>query len=153
MVRLWNKLDMQELEPSSCWLWTGHKDPDGYGRIRAGGRGKYRVVLTHRLAYALAHGPFQHGLVVRHTCDTPACCNPSHLVLGTHLDNQADKVRRGRHLWGEQHNGARLTEAQVLEIRAGYVRGVTRQQDIAETYGITQTCVSRIITRRSWAHI
>lgn len=34
--------------------------------------------------------------IVRHTCDTPLCINPDHLVEGSPLDNVSDRVQRGR---------------------------------------------------------
>lgn len=48
---------------------------------------------------------------------------------------------------------ARLTEDQVRAIRAEYVPGKVRMRDLAEKYGVKQTTVSDIITRRTWKHI
>jgi len=51
---------------------------------------------------------------------------------------------------GERNGGAKITEADVIAIRA--IVGMT-QQRIAEQYGIDQTTVSLIRSRKKWAHV
>jgi len=79
--------------PGECWTWTGARLRKGYGRIRVGGR----VESAHRIAWVLANGALiPEGMVIRHTCDVPPCCRPSHLALGTDVDNTRDMIERGR---------------------------------------------------------
>ena len=78
-------------DPSGCWLWMGYK-VGGYGSIRVGGRNR----RVHRLVYELLVGPIPVGLLVCHHCDTPACCNPAHLFLGTQKANMQDASAKGR---------------------------------------------------------
>jgi hypothetical protein len=73
-----------------CWEWQGGKVGGGYGHCRIG----QKAVTTHRLAYQLWRGPIRRGWVVRHKCHNPPCCNPRHLLLGTHEDNTLDIVKR-----------------------------------------------------------
>lgn len=80
--------------PDGCADWTGAVDRDGYGQLTAYGK----AWRAHRYAWYLAHGPIPAGLIVRHTCDRPSCCQPSHLKLGTPADNRADRVSRQRDL-------------------------------------------------------
>lgn len=77
---------------TACILWTLAVDADGYGTVRRNGR-TYRA---HRLAYEQLVGPIPAGLVLRHTCDTPACVNVAHLIPGTVAENNADARERGR---------------------------------------------------------
>jgi hypothetical protein len=86
--RFWSRVD----KGAGCWEWTGGKS-DGYGQLCD----EYgRKVRAHRYSYTIHHGPIPSGRVVRHTCDNPGCVNPSHLLLGTQLDNAADRDVRGR---------------------------------------------------------
>lgn len=86
--RFWAKVHMTD----SCWLWTGRSTYDGYGLIHVNGR----RVRAHRLSWELANGPSDVNLQMCHSCDTPACVNPSHLRLGTAQDNADDRESRGR---------------------------------------------------------
>jgi hypothetical protein len=85
-------------EPDECWLWTADR-ASRYARLGVAGKMLYADII----AWALANGRWpEQGEVVRHACDTPKCVNPAHLSIGTHADNVADMVARGRH----RHNPA-----------------------------------------------
>lgn len=84
-----------------------------------------------------------------HTCDNPSCVNHEHLRLGTHAENHDDKKNKGRSNTGTRHGQHKLTNEQVLEIRALHMR----QRDIASVYGITQSVVSEIRAGKAWRHL
>lgn len=87
-LRFWVKVDTS----GDCWLWMSQRGDFGYGRFW---NGEYQE-QAHRWAYRTFVGPIPDGLWVLHHCDTPACVRPSHLFLGTHLDNMADMTAKGR---------------------------------------------------------
>ena len=87
-------LEERSIKPvSGCVEYTGHKNRQGYGRLRFGGS---KHQLVHRFAYETYLGPIPDGVLVCHHCDNPPCINPDHLVLGSHQDNVNDKIRKGR---------------------------------------------------------
>lgn len=98
MTRIYTRRTAQEVIDDStvrsgdCLLWTGATSRDGYGKAWYEGKG----VRAHRLAYFAAHGEWASGLTL-HTCDTPICCEPTHLYDGTAADNQRDRSERDRH--------------------------------------------------------
>lgn len=71
---------------NGCLVWTGARNGNGYGVVRIRGR----IVLTHRLAFALAHGICPGDRVVGHV---PAldhdrrCCEELHLEATTPFEN------------------------------------------------------------------
>jgi hypothetical protein len=89
LERVWFKIAPND---SGCWIWQGSAFPDGYGQFKVKGR-NWRV---HRWLYTVLKGDIADGLVVMHSCDTPLCVNIQHLSLGTHQENQADSVVKGR---------------------------------------------------------
>ena len=145
--RFWAKVDKSD----GCWLWRGATIWSGYGKLWVSGA----YVRAHRLSYELAHGPIPDGLCVCHRCDVRLCVNPSHLFLGTIVENLADMRAKGRQapvprLRGEAHGRSKLTSDQVSRARA--LAGTMRQADIAALLGVSQTHISRIVAGDSWGH-
>lgn len=135
---------------SGCTIWTKARNEHNYGTLRV----VKSTTLAHRYAWTLANGPIPEGACVLHRCDNPPCCNPDHLFLGTQLENIVDresKNRGGDHR-GVLHGKARLTEAQVLEIRALKASGI-RTFHIADRFGIDRTHCHAIIKRKIWRHL
>ena len=139
-----------KLSPCGCSIWTGARGTDGYGRLRFDGK----PMSAHRAVFSAFNGPIPHGLLVRHTCDTPLCVNPSHLILGTDADNAADRQARGRTRVGvgERQHLAKLTEAKVKAIRLDIADGV-KQKDIARRFGVTQGAISALARGITWKHV
>lgn len=135
--------------PSGCWEWNGCRSDRNYG-VLGYRRKQYRA---HRVSYEIHVGSIPDGQVVRHTCDNPPCVNPEHLELGTHADNQADKVRRRREARGSRAGRAKLSDDQVLEVRRMWDHGLADQSRLAGLFGVNQTAISAIVLRKSWTHL
>lgn len=130
---------------TGCWIWSMYKNPDGYGQITVDGRSR----SAHRVSYAVNRGPIPEGWLVCHRCDNPSCVNPDHLFVGTNADNLGDMARKGRHkpCKGEKHGRAKLTEADVIAIRAS--QGVSHSK-LAAKFGISKTQITRIRGGEYW---
>lgn len=134
-----------------CHLVVSHK-PNKDGYIQAKRQGK--TYLVHRLKYEEVNGRIPEGMVVRHKCDNTTCINPEHLEVGTHADNVKDKVQRGRQSKipnpGEKNGASKLTDIQVLEIRADEH---STNVALAKRYGVTHQMISKIRKGYFWTHI
>jgi predicted XRE-type DNA-binding protein len=143
--RFWSKVAFTANE-KRCWQWNGWLNKNSYGGIFIDGKNR----IASRIAWELTYGQIPNDLNVLHTCDNPSCCNPSHLFLGTILDNNRDKVNKGRQDRGEKHGRHKLTNSQVVEIRQLYSNGNIGQREIADKMNISVATVSRIVNRKLW---
>ena len=71
-----------------------HVDKDGY--LRCWDPARRRQVLLHRRVYEWANGPLADGLELHHSCETRACCNPSHLRPMTHREHMSWHAQQRR---------------------------------------------------------
>lgn len=142
---LWKRVQIGG--PDECWPWLGARRRKGYGHITVNRRG----FITHRLAYQLANGVDPGELCVLHKCDNPPCCNPAHLFLGTHGDNNRDCAAKRRNAHGERHRAAKLTVENVLAIRQRRAAG-EEGKTLAAEFGVTPALISAIHLRRIWRH-
>lgn len=164
VVAILSKIAILPDAPDECWLWKGAKNNNGYGIIQQQGR----LWIAHRTVYYLFYQRDPKDLLVCHKCDVRLCCNPKHLFLGTHDDNQKDMAQKGRaasgdknssrkhpHLLprGSQHRRSKLTEAQVTEIRDAYATGRIFQRELARQFGVSQGLIQLIISGKIWTHL
>lgn len=148
--RFWSKVHKTD----DCWLWTGPPNvQNGYGYFYVA----RHMHSAHRIAYCLAHGSIPDRLHVLHSCPrghNRLCVNPAHLYAGTNTDNIHDAQREGTayNLPGERHPRAKLTDNDIVSIRALLAQGVSARR-VASMYGIAHQTVSQIKHRRRWAHV
>ena len=137
---------------TSCEIFTGAKDRDGYGWQRGLGERK-----AHRVAYVKAYGPIPPGLCVCHKCDNPSCVNPEHLFLGTVAENNIDKKRKGRTSrtgnkqdnTGDKNPNVKLSRKDIEDIRS-FPKSYGGNKILSEKYGVSSTHIYRIRKGLSW---
>lgn len=146
--RFWEQVE----KTPTCWLWRGSLDDSGYGRVNWF-RQSFRC---HRFSYEMEHGPIPRGLVVMHICDIRPCVRPSHLTLGTIADTNNDRDAKGRSgiaLMGTANPKAKLTEAQVREIRSRWTGEYGQATALMREFGIKAPALYGIIRRTAWKHV
>lgn len=143
--RFWLGIDRSSGE---CWLWKHATRPTGwYGVINTTYEG---LQSTHRIAFFLANGYCPD--LVRHTCDTPQCCRPDHLIEGDRQSNVADMVERERQARGEKNCNARLTVEIVRWLRSERKQGRS-YYSIAKELGVHKDTVRDACVGRNWKHV
>lgn len=139
-AKIWSSCDTSAGH-DQCWPWTKLRDSGGYGLVHADGV----HYLAHRVAYVLATGADISGECIRHTCDNPPCCNPSHLLSGNHAENMNDMADRNRAY------GKILSDEMGIEILSRFRNGES-QSSIGRSFGVHRSTVYDVVHRRyKWA--
>jgi len=89
----------------------------------------------------------------RHLDGNAANNVPGNLAWGTHVENEADKVRHGTRygvtgVRGEKHHNASITEDTVREIYR--LRGTDTATKIASRFGVSRDVVGKIHLGKTW---
>ena len=138
-----------EEKENGCIEYTGYIDSDGYGKISIGPRDDRVKIGTHRWALQFALG----GVILKphifacHHCDNPKCVCPTHLYPGTHQENMADMVAKGRS--AVVKNNCKLTVDELKDVKYGkepYSYYVNK-------YDIAKSTVSDIRNGITWPEI
>jgi hypothetical protein len=112
-----------------------------------------RCMPAARAVWTIANGDPGDEFVL-HTCGqgVQGCINIRHLYLGDAAQNAADAIADGTLARGERGGSAKLTEREVLRIRAehGAGRGYGK---LAAQYSVSRSQIARIVKGESWAHL
>ena len=159
--RFWEKVDIQE-DNDACWEWTAVRKKKEYGEFYSKVRnGKH--TRAHQISWMLYNEQedIPDGMLVCHTCDNPSCCNPYHLFLGTIIDNNRDRDKKGRwnsrflygrehHQHGENHHSNKLSEDNVVEIRKLIDNGYS-QRKLGKMLNVSHSSIGEIARGESWS--
>jgi hypothetical protein len=143
------------VQANSGWRQTGIRyfSPAASGKSK-----KYKRVLlrnpdkqrlVHQLVLEAFAGPRPENCQVRHLDGDPSNNKLDNLAWGTKAENEADKIKHGTLLFGTANPSSKLTEADVLDIRASN----KRQVDLAGIYGVSQAVISAVRLRKIWKHV
>jgi hypothetical protein len=134
-------------EGDECLPWPYACNGMGYGVVVIAEVTCY----VHTVVCEIVYGPKpSQDYIASHKCGNGhlACANPRHLRWQTRTEDCEDRVIHGTVARGSGQWNSRLTEDQVLEIRA--LSGKLSQKEIAKQFDIDPTTVSDIIRRKSW---
>jgi len=104
---------------------------------------------AHRVSYGIFVGEIPEGLHVLHSCDRKICVQPAHLSLGTIPENNKQAHERGLAAIGERHGGAKLTESDVAHVRGSTLTN----EELGKVFGVSQSLISRVRSRKLWKHV
>jgi len=155
--RLKKSFEKNVIRKEGCWDWKGSIAKGGYPVMTC--RKQIGPDRGHRASWVIHKGAIPEGMYVCHTCDNPICTNPEHLWIGTHKENNDDKVRKCRqsklpppYKRGSENGSAKLSDYQVKEIKKLIEKGLT-SRDIGKQYGVSKTTILRIKRGENWKHI
>ena len=139
-------LDLVANPPDCCVLWPFAKMPIGYGKIKFNGESK----LSHRLAFELYSGttiPLDRDCAHNTDCISKSCFNPKHVRNASKSENMMDRHAEGTMIVGSDSNFSKLTEEDVIKIRADK----RTNKLISNDYPVETEQIRRIKKRERWA--
>jgi hypothetical protein len=109
------------------------------------------------MSWFLHCGEFDLEKRILHRCDVRGCVNPDHLWIGTQQENVADMIQKNRQrsggIYGEENGHAKLTEADVIRMRAIREQSKTPYYKLGPMFGVTTMTAYRACTGKNWSRI
>jgi len=144
------------LEVNGCWIWQREIGRDGYGNYRFKyspdfvseyyyKKGLVLCVQAHRMVYEAFGNKIPKDKILRHQCHNKACCNPDHLLPGTHKENCDDDVLTGV----RKTNGTGIRKLSAYQVRSLKNKIIDGQsfRSLSLQYGISITVVREYAKR------
>lgn len=143
-----------------CLIWNGKDQVDGYGRIYY----RDRKLMINRVSIMIdqcigtfpeenANGEMHEAC---HKCNIPLCIEPTHLYIGTKVDNGADRSKNGLQN-GENNHGATITQEQAKAIKLSKLKKddieYETQQQRAEKFNVPISLINSIDQGSAWADL
>lgn len=118
-------------------------------------RGKRYHYNVHRLIALTFIGP-SNGLEVNHINGDRAdnrSCNLEYVTSSENSIHSIEVLGKWSDNKGEKNGAAKLTKAQVIEIRELWSTGKYFHREIAELYGVGVRAIGNIVNRKTWIHV
>lgn len=153
ITSFWEKVNKTD----TCWLWTAAKTEKGYGVAWDG----FHTQKAHRVSYFLRYGYWPDECVL-HKCDVANCVNPDHLWVGTRAENNADMMKKGRHVPGGTYSKGhykRGANHHMSILNPGIVRDIRKDKallsysELSKKYNIGVTTAYKVVKRITWDHV
>lgn len=154
-----------EVDKNGCWNCISHSQhPDGYVYVYSLDR---KIKLHKRVLEIKIGRPLKVDCdeLTRHTCDNPQCCNPDHLLIGTHQDNVDDMIARGRGYWQKntgyfkwherkkKHPKPLLSEETIINIYKDALENCIPYSQLDKKYGVCRGVSSNIASQKTYKYI
>ena len=149
MNRYEQLLELAAIKTDDCTIWPYGKAGDEYGGISVEGVSRY----CHRIICELSHGMPFDGAEAAHSCGIRLCINPRHTRWATSQENSADALDHDTIIRGERQHLSKLTEQEVLRIRALAASNGYPWIVLARMFGVHSKSINNIVTRKTWRHI
>lgn len=135
------------INKNGCHECTSHApNSDGYPVKSHNGK----TVKIYRFLYQEEYGRLPRDIVLLHTCDNRLCINiKKHLKPGSHQDNMADMVAKGRSARGERVGSSKLSKRKVKTIRNSKLTS----KQLAEKYEVAISTINRVKNGTYWKYI
>ena len=135
-------------------------DAKGYCRVALSIKLKLSTFTVHRLIALTFMGPRPDVHQINHIDGVKTNNSLANLEYCTQSENALHSFRIGlqKPRLGSENNWAKLTEAQVIEIRQFVKNANTRyygRKALAENYGVSECTIKEIVNRRKnlWSHV
>lgn len=141
---------LQRSRPVKPAIIKGHVNQRGYLTIRLSRHGRTTAPRpVHQLVCEAFHGPKPPEHEVLHGDGNKLNNCAQNLRWGTKSENAQDRFRHGTAIFGRLVNTNKLSEDDVIEIRASE----ENQNILAARYNTTYQNIVRIKSRLTWKHI
>lgn len=130
---------------------TGRSRTGGYLRVQFQVENKRYAISAHRLVWMVVAERFiPESLEVNHKDGNKTNNRPTNLEVVPRSFNVAHALHSTGLMKHRKTSGAKLSPAQVLEMRELLRRGDLKKVEIASLYGVTYRTVRNIETRAKW---
>jgi hypothetical protein len=124
----------------------------GYLLVNLYRDGKPKNFLVHRLVAAAFLGTIPPNWQVNHKDGDKSNNDVRNLEIVTAEENRAHALRHGLMRRGEANHTAKLTEADVTDIRRQRAKGV-QVRKIANHYDVSERAIYLVSRRLTWKHV
>lgn len=125
----------------------------GYDAVSFYVKGKRYYKTVHSVVALVFIGPRPRGYEVNHKDLNKRNNAAVNLEYVTSSENKRHAIKLHAGWVGELNGSARLTEAQVREIRALYVPWKYGSHKLAKQFGVTKAAIRCILAGKTWGHI